>query len=92
MPLYLKNQEFETKLGVVYNQSQLLEKTQKDREAFRHHANQEPAIAQKQVYLLVLGERARYDHFGINGYHRNTTPKLSQISNLLSFSNMSSGA
>ena len=79
-------------LGVVYNQSQLLEISQKDREAFRHDAKQEPPITAKQVYVLVIGESARYDHFGINGYYRNTTPRLSQRNNLLSFSNVTSGA
>lgn len=78
--------------GVVYNQSQLLESTQKERASFKYNAKQEPPITQKQVYVLVLGESARYDHFGINGYSRNTTPKLAQRSNLLSFNNMASGA
>ncbi|MCC8417275.1 MAG: sulfatase-like hydrolase/transferase [Rickettsia endosymbiont of Bryobia graminum] len=35
--------------------------------------------------ILVIGESARFDHFGINGYHRNTTPILSSIDNLFSF-------
>ncbi len=37
------------------------------------------------VGVLVIGESARYDHFGINGYTRNTTPNLSKIDNLFSF-------
>jgi glucan phosphoethanolaminetransferase (alkaline phosphatase superfamily) len=37
------------------------------------------------VVVLVIGESARYDRFGINGYHRNTTPKLQEISNLFNF-------
>lgn len=35
--------------------------------------------------VLVIGESARYDHFGLNGYQRDTTPHLSQIKNLFSF-------
>ena len=31
-----------------------------------------------ELYILVIGEAARYDHFGINGYERNTTPLLAQ--------------
>lgn len=38
-----------------------------------------------QTIVLVIGESARYDHFGINGYYRNTTPLLSQNTNLFSF-------
>jgi glucan phosphoethanolaminetransferase (alkaline phosphatase superfamily) len=35
--------------------------------------------------ILVIGESARYDHFGINGYERNTTPMLEEIKDLASF-------
>ena len=35
--------------------------------------------------ILVIGESARSDRFGINSHHRNTTPKLSKIKNLVSF-------
>jgi lipid A ethanolaminephosphotransferase len=34
------------------------------------------APKQAPLLLLVVGETARYDHFGINGYSRETTPKL----------------
>ncbi len=37
------------------------------------------------IAVLVIGESARFDHFGINGYERNTTPRLKDISNLFSF-------
>jgi glucan phosphoethanolaminetransferase (alkaline phosphatase superfamily) len=39
-----------------------------------------------KTIVLVLGETARSDHFSLNGYSRNTNPKLSAISNLISFS------
>lgn len=38
--------------------------------------------------VLIIGESIRADHFGINGYHRNTTPKLSTIPGIISFSRM----
>ncbi len=31
------------------------------------------------LVVFVLGETARADHFGLNGYERNTTPELSQL-------------
>ncbi|WP_316354215.1 phosphoethanolamine transferase [Candidatus Trichorickettsia mobilis] len=37
------------------------------------------------VGVLVIGESARYSNFGINGYNRETTPKLKTVNNLLSF-------
>ena len=35
--------------------------------------------------VLVLGKSARGDRFAINGYKRNVTPKLAEVSNLVSF-------
>lgn len=40
------------------------------------------------LYILYIGEAARYDHFGINQYIRNTTPHLSTIENIISFSSI----
>ncbi|MES2214573.1 MAG: phosphoethanolamine transferase, partial [Pseudomonadota bacterium] len=37
------------------------------------------------VGVLVIGESARYDHFGINNYQRDTTPNLTKTSNLFTF-------
>ena len=39
----------------------------------------------RQTIVLVIGETARYGNFGINGYNRNTTPRLQQRNNLISF-------
>jgi glucan phosphoethanolaminetransferase (alkaline phosphatase superfamily) len=40
--------------------------------------------------IFVIGESARADHWHLNGYDRPTTPKLDQIPNLISFSNLMS--
>lgn len=40
-----------------------------------------------KVVILVVGEGARADHFSLNGYHRETTPKLKQ-KDILNFSNV----
>lgn len=37
------------------------------------------------IGVLVIGESLRYANLGINGYHRDTTPRLGNIDNLLSF-------
>lgn len=44
------------------------------------------------VGVLIIGESARYDHFGINGYDRDTTPNLSKTDNLTSFKARSCGS
>lgn len=46
----------------------------------------------EEVYVLIIGESARYGNFHINGYEKETTPNLDTIKNLLSFSNVYSGA
>ncbi len=40
--------------------------------------------------VLVLGESARAENFGVLGYKRNTTPQLQAESGLIAFSNVSS--
>ena len=43
-----------------------------------------PAGSKPRLILFVLGETVRADHLGINGYARDTTPKLAQR-NLINF-------
>jgi glucan phosphoethanolaminetransferase (alkaline phosphatase superfamily) len=35
--------------------------------------------------VVIIGESARADHFSLNGYERNTNPRLKEVSNLFSF-------
>lgn len=37
------------------------------------------------MYVLVIGEASRYDHWSINGYQRQTTPLLANLPNLISY-------
>lgn len=46
------------------------------------------AAEQDLHIILVLGESVRADHLGINGYKRQTTPKLSVRKNLISYPNV----
>ncbi len=41
------------------------------------------------IGVFVIGESARYGNFGINGYHRNTTPLLSKMNNVISYKSRS---
>lgn len=36
-------------------------------------------LARKKIFVLVVGETARADHFSLNGYARNTNPELSKL-------------
>ncbi|UXY17218.1 phosphoethanolamine--lipid A transferase [Chitiniphilus purpureus] len=42
----------------------------------------------KAVTVIVIGETARADHFGLNGYARDTTPRLARQAGLINFTNM----
>lgn len=59
---------------------------------FKFGAKQEKETPNREIYVFVIGETARYANFGINGYKRETTPLLSKTSNLISFSDVYSEA
>lgn len=61
-------------------------------EQFTFEAKSNNEEKQEEIYVLVIGETARYSNFHINNYHRKTTPNLDSISNLLSYSNVYSNA
>lgn len=46
--------------------------------------------AEHELVIVVIGETARADHFGLNGYARQTTPKLAGRQDIISFTNMHS--
>ena len=76
--------------NVLY-QNSFIKLTQKERDKFAYHSKQDPSINDQQVHVLIIGESSRYDHWGINGYKRNTSPLLSKRKDLISFSNTASG-
>ena len=64
---------------------------QKEIASFRFGITPKQALPDA-LYMVVIGETARYDHFAINGYTRNTTPCLSQNTHLISFDSVYSQA
>lgn len=76
---------------MTYVQYQLINSTKEERTNFRFNAKQIVKIEGKQVYVLVIGESSRYDHWGINGYEKKTSPLLSKRENLISFNNVAAG-
>lgn len=63
---------------------QLLKRTQ----AFHFNASRAPIFNTKdktEIYVLVIGESARYDKWQLNGYSKPTTPHLSQIQDIVSY-------
>ena len=45
----------------------------------------EPQGLDDTYVVFIIGETTRWDHMGILGYNRNTTPKLAQEKNLVAF-------
>ena len=43
-----------------------------------------------ELIVMIVGETARADHLALNGYERQTTPRLAATEHLVSFSNFSS--
>jgi len=56
---------------------------------FKFNAVKKDTLKQREVVILIIGESSRYDHWGLNGYGRNTSPKLDVQPNLLTFTNVS---
>lgn len=67
-------------------------KMNKQLQNFSFHAKSLSPLDEKEIYVLIIGESARSDHFSLNGYPRKTTPNLSNISNLISLRNVYSTA
>jgi glucan phosphoethanolaminetransferase (alkaline phosphatase superfamily) len=57
-------------------------------EHFTFNAFKQDSIPYKEIYVLVIGEAARYANFSINGYRRETTPLLAKTDNIISFSDV----
>ena len=77
--------------GAVYKQHKLMNNSKTERNNFTFKAKQVTQLPGSQVYLLIIGESSRFSNWGINGYEKSTSPCLSKRTNLLSFSNASSG-
>jgi len=50
---------------------------------FRFGAHAAAAVPGRQVYVLVIGETSRRDHWSLFGYARPTTPELARTANLV---------
>ncbi|MFN7098465.1 MAG: sulfatase-like hydrolase/transferase, partial [Gammaproteobacteria bacterium] len=55
---------------------------------FKFNSEQKPFTNERQIYVLVIGETARPDRWQLNGYQRPTNPLLTQLPNIISFTNM----
>lgn len=55
---------------------------------YQFGAKRATPLPQRQVYVLVIGESSRRNHWQLFGYSRNTTPELKHMSNLVPITRM----
>jgi glucan phosphoethanolaminetransferase (alkaline phosphatase superfamily) len=72
-------------------QRQGLQQSAKFMESFHFDAKKASLTKEKEVHLLVIGETVRADRWQLNGYYRETTPKLSKIKNIINLDNTITG-
>ncbi len=75
-------------VNVIYNVKLAVSRSIKTAKAsnagYRHYAYADTARAEREVYVLVVGETSRADHWQLNGYGRPTNPQLND-STFISF-------
>ena len=59
---------------------------------FKFNAVKKDNLTKREIYILVIGETARYSSWGINGYYRETSPNLSRNSDIISYTDVNSVA
>jgi glucan phosphoethanolaminetransferase (alkaline phosphatase superfamily) len=76
-------------LGEYYREEAHLRYAEQRKARFRYHARQVDTPATRQIYVLVIGETARADHFQLNGYAREPAPMfLAGQENLVPLTNI----
>jgi glucan phosphoethanolaminetransferase (alkaline phosphatase superfamily) len=76
----------------VFDGKIAIDKGKKTTAAFRFNAGKADSIAEREIYVLVIGESSRYGNYSINGYERNTSPMLTAVKGLVSYSDFFSEA
>lgn len=51
-----------------------------------HRAATAQSRGRKSLFVVVVGETARWDHFSLNGYSKPTNPMLSKVEGLINYS------
>jgi lipid A ethanolaminephosphotransferase len=49
------------------------------------HRAADSSRSRKSLFVIVVGETARWDHFSLNGYSKATDPELSKIKDLINY-------
>lgn len=71
-----------------YENHRTVNEMQKNTASFSYHAKQTISPSENEIYIVVIGESARYGNFSVNGYARETSPHLENRNDLLSYSDV----
>lgn len=69
----------------TYEQIKLKNKYNENTDNFSYNIVKTKKHQIPDIVVLVIGESSRYDHWSINGYHRETSPHLKSFKNIISF-------
>lgn len=74
-------------IACVARQIRNIEKHQNDNDSFLYNSVRQEPVADKEIYVLFLGESVRYKNLSLNGtYNRETTPLLGKQTDLVLYS------
>ena len=80
------------KMQQVYFSRKEIKSKREELANFSFHAVKQNSVNQREIYVFIIGETARYDNFSVNGYFLPTSPMLEKVENLISYSNFFSEA
>jgi glucan phosphoethanolaminetransferase (alkaline phosphatase superfamily) len=75
-------------MGEYYRENAFLEYAGESKARFRYNARQTDIPAKRQIYVFVIGETARADHFPLNGATRGQLSFLSGVENVIPLTNI----
>ncbi len=79
-------------IGLIQSEMNNIKRYNADTKNFKFGAKKtDAADSSRHIYVLILGEASRYDHWAVNGYPRNTSPEIEKLKNLVTFHNVASG-
>lgn len=75
-------------LGLWWKDQARLQAAMRRTQGFRFHAVHTARTGQRQIYVLVIGESSRRNHWQLFGYDRPTNPELSHTDDLVPVTHM----
>ncbi|MDR0742804.1 MAG: phosphoethanolamine transferase [Tannerella sp.] len=77
-----------TLLASKYDRHVALKNMSENVASFSYRAKKRKPLHGREIYVVIIGESARYGNFSINGYERKTSPRLEEINGLITCSNV----